>query len=66
MTPGHTLRLLQASVDLIEKDQRIADLERQILSLKRLLGLRRLMDDLKTDEANLAASDCGLLRRQAE
>src|SRR5271155_3768779 len=45
MTPGHTLKLLQASIKLIEKDQRIADLERQTLSLKRLLGLRRLAED---------------------
>jgi hypothetical protein len=56
MTPGHTLKLLQASVDLIEKDRRIADLERQILSLKRLLGLRRLAEDLKMDAVNAAAS----------
>jgi hypothetical protein len=56
MTPDHTLKLLQASCDLIEKDQRIADLERQILSLKRLLGLRRLAEDLKMDAVNAAAS----------
>jgi len=66
MNPSHTVRLLQASCDLIEKDQRIADLERQILSLKRLLGLRRLAEDLKMDEINAADSDCGLLRRQTE
>jgi hypothetical protein len=56
MTPGHTLKLLHASIELIEKDQRIADLERQILSLKRLLGLRRLAEDLKMDAVNAAAS----------
>jgi hypothetical protein len=55
MNPSHTLKLLQASVNLIEKDQRIADLERQILSLKRLLGLRRLAEDLKMDAVNAAA-----------
>jgi hypothetical protein len=56
MTPTHTLKLLHASIELIEKDQRIADLERQILSLKRLLGLRRLAEDLKMDAVNAAAS----------
>ena len=55
MTPGHTLKLLQASVDLIEKDRRIAELEQELADLRRLLGLRRLADDLRQDALNEAA-----------
>jgi hypothetical protein len=55
MTPGHTLKLLQASVDLIEKDRRIAELEQELADLKRLIGLRRLADDLRQDALNEAA-----------
>jgi|HubBroStandDraft_4_1064222.scaffolds.fasta_scaffold910805_2 hypothetical protein len=55
MTPGHTLKLLQASVDMIEKDRRIAELEQELADLKRLIGLRRLADDLRQDALNEAA-----------
>jgi hypothetical protein len=55
MTPGHTLKLLQASVDMIEKDRRIAELEQELADLKRLVGLRRLADDLRQDALNEAA-----------
>jgi hypothetical protein len=55
MTPGHTLKLLQGSVDMIEKDRRIAELEQELADLKRLIGLRRLADDLRQDALNEAA-----------
>jgi hypothetical protein len=55
MTPGHTLKLLQASVDMIEKDRRIAELEQELADLKRLIGLRRQADDLRQDALNEAA-----------
>jgi hypothetical protein len=55
MNSGHTLKLLRASVDMIEKDRRIAELEQELADLKRLIGLRRLADDLRQDALNEAA-----------